>query len=104
MAQYECGTNHSKKWYKRHIFPLLPIIEVREENEYNTWNFTFRWLFITIWTIDSFCFEFTLVADEHWGLGIIGLFPYFRWSLTIPCPVSFGMWMQKHLWRKPKNK
>ncbi len=102
MAQYECGTNHSKKWYKSQIFPLIPIIETREENEHNTSHFSFRWLFITIWTIDSFCFEFTIVADNHWGLGFIGLFPYFRWVLAIPCPTKLGMWTQRYLWRKTK--
>ena len=36
------------------------------------------------------------------GFGFIGLFPYFRWVLAIPCPINLGMWMQKHLWRKTK--
>jgi hypothetical protein len=101
MGQYECGYHTSKKWYKRNIFPIIPIIETRKGNKYNTDSFSFRWLFITIWTIDSFCFELSLVANNHWGIGIIGLFPYFRFAFTIPCPISVGMWTQKNLDRKP---
>jgi hypothetical protein len=103
MAQHECGLRDSNKWYKKNIFPLIPIIETREEDKYNTSHFSFRWLFITIWSIDSFCFEISIVADTHWGIGVVGLFPYFRWVLTIPCPEKFGMWIQKHLCRSPKN-
>ena len=103
MAHYECGINHSKKWYRRQIFPLVPIIETREADEYNTYRFSFKWLFITIWSLDSFEFEITAVVDDHWGIGFIGILPYIRWVFTIPCPVKLGMWMQKNLWRKPKQ-
>ena len=61
MAHYESGYNHSKKWYKKQIFPLIPIIQTRKLNEHDTYNFTFRWLFITIWTLDSFEFQFSFV-------------------------------------------
>lgn len=107
MAQYECGSNFNKKWYKSSIFPLIPIIEAKKENEYNTSHFSFRWLFITIWTIDNFCFELSIVADSHWGIGFVGLLPYFRWALAIPCPVNLGIWVEKKLSRKTiieKNK
>lgn len=103
MAQYECGLNHSKKWYKKQIFPLVPIIETRESDEHNTYHFSFRWLFITIWTLDSFEFEFSVVIDNHWGIGFVGILPYLRWVIAIPCPTELGMWMHKKLWRKPKS-
>lgn len=101
--QHQCGINHSKKWYKRNIFPLVPIVECRKADQYNTSNFSFRWLFFTIWSRDSFDFELSIVLDTHWGLGVIGMFPYLRWCVAIPCPPKFTYWKYKHLDRKPSE-
>jgi hypothetical protein len=99
--QYQSGKHHSKKWYKRNIFPLVPIIEYRKADQYNTSNFCFRWLFFTVWTLDSFSFELSVVFTSHWGLGFIGIFPYIRWCVSIPCPSKLALWSSKHLNRKP---
>ena len=72
---------------------------IRKANEYNTSGFTFRWLFITLWTIDSPSFEIAIVADTHWGVGLVGLFPYLRWCISIPCPERIGSWINKHFSR-----
>lgn len=103
MSHTASGYYRKEKWYNKNIFPLIPVITIKKSNEHNTSSFTFRWLFFTIWTLDSFHFEISLVADTHWGIGIIGILPYLRWAVTIPCPEKLGMWFSKNLNRKPKS-
>lgn len=88
-----------RKWYNKYLFPLIPTLEIRKADKNNTWNFTFKWLIFTIWTIDSPSFELSVVADTHWGIGIVGLLPFFRWIIAIPCPEKLGMWINKHFSR-----
>lgn len=87
------------KWYNNHTFPLIPKIVIKGADNYNTSGFSFNWLFFKLWTIDSLCFELSIVADNHWGLGLIGLCFYFRWVIAIPCPAKFGMWIDEHFSR-----
>lgn len=104
MSQTACGVPSApKKWYNSYIFPLVPQLEVREGDDYNTKKFTFRWLFFTFWSLDSFQFEISVVADTHWGLGFVGILPYLRWVVAIPCPVRIGMWVTRNLARKSKK-
>lgn len=95
--QYQSGKPRVQKWYNHNLFPLIPCIEVRKEDSRNTWNMSFRWLFFTIWTLDSFQFELAIVADTHWGVGIIGVLPYLRWVCTVPCPEFITFFVQKNL-------
>lgn len=88
-----------RKWYNNHIFPLIPTLKIKKADEHNTSGFTFKWLFFTIWTLDSPSFEIAIVADTHWGIGFVGLFPYLRWVIAIPCPEKVGMWINKNLSR-----
>ena len=99
MSVYLLGTPRVQKWYNRNIFPLVPLFEYRKTDKHNTCRFNMRWLFFTIWTLDTLCFEISIVADTHWGIGIIGIFPYIRWRATIPCPLKIGMWIDTHLSR-----
>jgi len=78
MEQTVSGYNRKQKWYNNYTFPLIPFLQIKKGDEHNTKGFTFRWLMFTIWTIDSFCFEFAFTADTHWGIGFKGLFPYIR--------------------------
>jgi hypothetical protein len=103
MSHTASGYYRKEKWYNKNIFPLIPVITIRKSNEHNTSNFTFRWLFFTIWTLDGFQFEVAVVADTHWGIGVIGILPYLRWVVTIPCPEKLGMWFSRNLNRKPKS-
>ena len=100
---YKCGEKREQKWYNRDIFPLIPVITIRNANEYNTLGITIQWLFLTMWLLDSVQFEFAFIADTHFGIGIKGLLPYLRWVITIPCPEVVGMWIHKHLDREPKS-
>ena len=99
MSQSASGTHRVQKWYNKNIFSLVPLVEIRKSNENNTSGFTFRWLFFTIWTIDNPSFEIAIVADTHWGIGIVGLLPYFRWCVSIPCPEKVGSWINKRFSR-----
>lgn len=90
------------KWYNNPKFSLVPLLRIKEANEHNTRGFQFDWLFLRLWSLDSFGFEFSLVADNHWGVGFVGALPYLRWTCCIPCPERIGMWVQANLWRRPK--
>lgn len=102
MSQTASGYYRKEKWYNRNVFPLIPVITVRKANEHNTSSFTFRWLFFTIWTLDSFSFELAFVATTHWGIGLIGILPYIRWVVAIPCPERFGILIDRKLNRRPR--
>jgi hypothetical protein len=95
--------NKPIKWYNNPTFPLLPFYIKKEGNEYNTPGFSFSWLFIRIWSLDSFDFEFNFAISDHWGIGFFGSLPYLRWVFALPCPWSIQKWVMKNLWRKPKT-
>jgi hypothetical protein len=101
MSQTASGNYRKQKWYNNNVFPLIPVLEIKKANEHNTSGFTFRWLVFTIWTLDQFCFELSIVANEHWGIGVIGILPYLRWVIAIPCPEWFGIKLSNLLGRKP---
>lgn len=101
MSQTASGFYRKEKWYNKNIFPLIPVITIKKADEHNTSGFNFRWLFFTFWSLDSFAFEMTIVIDNHWGIGIIGILPYLRWVIAIPCPEKLAIFISKHLHRKP---
>lgn len=103
MSQTASGYARKEKWYNKNIFPLVPVITIRKSNENNTKSFSFRWLFFTIWSLDSFAFEFSVVADTHWGVGFVGILPYLRWVVAVPCPEKIGIFIYRKLYRKCKN-
>ncbi len=100
MSQTESGYYRKEKWYNKNVFPLVPVITVSKANEYNTSGFTFRWLFFTVWTLDCFSFEFSVVATTHCGIGLIGIIPFLRWVIAIPCPVRLGILIDRKLGRR----
>ncbi|SFC81118.1 hypothetical protein SAMN05421780_11056 [Flexibacter flexilis DSM 6793] len=99
MSKYLLGINKKQKWYSMDIFSLVPVFEYIKADEQSTSNFCFRWLFFTVWTIDSLEFEIAIVASTHWGIGVIGLLPYFRWCVCIPCPDKLGIWIDRNFSR-----
>ena len=101
---YPMATEKPRKWYNAAKFPLVPVFIVRKANKYNTSGFSFDWLFIRIWSRDSFDFEVALTIDPtHWGIGLTALLPYLRVVLCLPFPYKIGCWFQKNMWRKPKG-
>lgn len=108
MTQAEqavCKTDQVKRtWYNSYSFPLVPQFSFKRGDQYNTDGFSFSWLFIRLWSLDSFQFELSFNVDSHWGIGVTAIIPYLRIVVCIPCPVKWQMWTQRNLWRKPKNK
>lgn len=104
MSLLSCDTRTKSKWYNAYVFPLVPIVDTRKADKYNASKFSFRWLFFTMWTLESFAFELSFVADTHWGIGVIGIVPYCRWALTIPCTNSVERFVGETLSRTPKIK
>lgn len=76
----------TNKWYNNIVFPIVPIIETREGDDFSAKNFTIKWLFFTMWTLENISIELSIVCNEHWGFGVIGTLPYLRWAITIPIP------------------
>jgi len=103
MLPKASGRIRKEKWYNKNVFPLVPILEVKKANKHNTSGFTFRWLIFKFWTLDSFEFEFSIVATGHWGIGFIGVLPYLRWVVAVPCPEWLAIKLSKLLDRKPNN-
>ena len=102
-AETLSGTYRKEKWYNKNVFPLIPVINIKKASKHNTSGFNFKWLIFTFWSLDSFAFEFAIVADTHWGIGFIGILPYLRWTITIPCPTRLGIWIDRKLNRHPQG-
>ena len=102
MSAYLSGHPRVQKWYNLNIFPLVPYIVSQKADKYNTSQFCIRWLIFTVWILDSFEFEISIVANTHWGIGMVGMLPYLRWVIAIPCPERLGIWMDKNTSRKVK--
>ena len=100
MSQTASGHYRIQKWYNKQIFPLIPVIDIKKENEHNTSGFSFRWLIFTFWSLDSFQFELSFNIDTHWGIGFTFLLPYLRGIIAIPCPEKLGFWIDRNLSRK----
>ena len=103
MSQTASGTYRKQKWYNKNVFPLIPVIDIQKADKYNTSGFSFRWLFFTFWSLDSFGFEFAFVATTHWGIGFNGILPYLRWVVAIPCPEKLSIWIDRKLGRIPQS-
>lgn len=103
MSQTASGNFRVQKWYNRNLFPLVPLVEIKKADKYNTKGFNFRWLFFTFWSLDSFQFELSFNIDTHWGIGITFLIPYLRGVIAIPCPERLTIILDKKLSRKPKT-
>lgn len=75
-----------KRWFYWHRFPLLPIFDRSKGDEYNSPGFSFSWLNLRIWSLDTFAF----VAEFHVeGIGIFLRFqlPYlniYLWLMPFP--------------------
>ena len=104
MSHSVTGSYKRQKWYNKRIFPLVPTIQIRKADELNTSSFSFRWLFFTIWSLDSFDFEVSFVISTHWGFGFVGSLLYLRWVVAIPCPEKMAIYIGEMLHRKPKKK
>lgn len=74
------------RWYQWGRFPLVPIIDTKDADEWNTSGFSFSWLNLRLWSLDQFAFALEFHAED------IGLFfrlqlPYLNcyvWLLPLP--------------------
>lgn len=89
--------NWINNWYKNDRFSLLPKLKLKKADKENTSSFIFNWLFIKIWSLDSFQFEIAFVISEHWGIGFTMILPYIRIVCCIPLPYNWD----KNLYRRP---
>ncbi len=103
MTEAVCDNRKKRYWYNGYVFPLIPVLETRPANDYNTSWFCFQWMIFKIWSRDSVGIEFAFVLDSHWGIGVTMLLPYLRVIICIPCPYRLMLWSQKNLWRRPKK-
>ncbi len=79
------------------------ILRTTEGNKYNAPSFSINLGILKIWSLTHCSFEMGIVCDTHWGIGAIGIFPYLRWVLTMPCPQKFSMWFGEKTKRTSKQ-
>jgi hypothetical protein len=81
---------------------LLPKLTFEKESYSNTSNFYFSWLFIEVWSLDTFQIEISFVFDptQH-GIGFTFMFPYLRVVTCIPFTTKFAkkffLWTARNL-------
>ena len=102
MSHTASGIARNQKWYNKNIFPLVPLLSTTEENGYRTSKFKFRWLFITIWSIDYLGFKLSVTFDFNYRFGLKGSCFYLMWSLLIPFPKKLNLWWDKLTTRRSK--
>src|SRR5687768_14365653 len=88
--------NTPQPWYQNDKFPLKPIWWTRKADEQNNFGWQVTWLVFRVWNLDSFKFEFSIVADTHWGVGFTACLPYLRLVACIPCPRVIESWVFKN--------
>jgi hypothetical protein len=98
----EQGTDFPVKWYRYWAFPLLPLIRIRQADQWNTWSFRCSWLFFTLWTLDSAGIGIDISIDVNYAFAGIKL-PYCKMGISIHIPFRLGMWLQKHTWRHARG-
>lgn len=82
MSEVET-TRQPLKWYNNSRFPLLPRLVHRKPNEHNTRHLSFSWLFLSMWTIDTF--SFAIEAKAELGVVYFRIFiPYLIIGLYVP--------------------
>lgn len=89
MSHTASRTARNQKWYNKNIFPLVPLLWITKENGYKTSKFRFRWLFISISSIDYLGFRLSVTFDFNTCFGLHGMFFYLSWGLLIPFPEKF---------------
>jgi hypothetical protein len=98
MAE-ECAQTVKIPWYHWHRFAVLPNLQIKKADQYNTWGFSFHWLVFRCWTMDSPDITFSVNLNDQ-SLNIRFEPPYMCMGLFIP--VFPQTWSQK-LWRKTRN-
>ena len=90
-----------RRWYRHHRFPLLPLLDIQEGDEYNADHYSFSWLNLRVWSLEHFSFQFHAELDGR-GLYVQFVVPYVSvvvWLLYLPERVE--TWIYRHLHRKP---
>ena len=103
MSHTASGTTRNQKWYNKNTFPLVPLLWTRAEIGYRTSKFKFRWLFISVTSIDTLGFNLSVTFDFGSCFGLKGEFFYLFWGLLIPFPEKINIWWDKLTSRRVKS-
>jgi len=49
-----CGDN--PKWWHHPSFPLIPMFEIVQKDEWNAKSWSFSWLWLRMWSLEHFAF------------------------------------------------
>lgn len=83
---FEYTDSTKRRWYRRIRFPLIPVYDTRPADEWNASAFSFSWLNLRIWSLNSFAFAAEFHAEEI-GLFLRFQLPYLNiyvWLLPLP--------------------
>lgn len=89
-----------RTWYRYYRFPVLPLLDIREADEWNSWAFAFSWLFLRVWNLDSVSLALRIELSGG-GLIVQLIVPYM--SIVVHLlyfPQRLESWVMGHLWRK----
>lgn len=80
-----------RPWYQWHRFPLVPIINRRKGDKWNTDSWSFNWLFFSFWSLDHVTFEFEAGVKTSFDPCIFvgAVLPYLRVFVQVPLPRIF---------------
>lgn len=99
MSEERAATDNIIPWYHWHRFAVLPNLKIKPGDRYNTWGFSFHWLFFRCWTMDSPDITFSINLNDQ-SLNIRFEPPYLCMGFFIPL---FPWRLHQKLWRKPKE-
>ena len=85
-------------WWRNRRFPLVPIWETRDADEYNTFHWSLNWLFISYWSLDAFAFEVSLSVSPGFiqGISVGVILPYTRLVFYLPVPLRCFEFLHRH--------
>lgn len=75
-----------KRWYQWARFPLVPIIDRADADEWNPASFAFSWLNFRLWSLNQFAFALEIHVEDI-GAFIRLQLPYLNcyfWLLPFP--------------------
>ena len=95
---YDSGrTGMKDPWWQHPTFPLVPMFERQQGDEWNANNWNFSWLWFRIWSLEHFSVEVGAELEST-GLNILARLGWLRIVVRV-IPLPYG-WNDR-LRRKP---
>jgi len=94
----EAPQMEKRPWYKWHELPLVPDFWSRDADEFQSADWCFSWLFLTVWTGMAPNLSVSVEVGHFVGVQL-GL-PWLHIRLSLPVPRVCRQLSYRYLWRK----